>query len=253
MLVNYNNVDICHDDKAILKGVNLHVGEGEFVYLIGRVGSGKTSLLKTLYAELGIHSGTAEVLGFDMTRIRRKQVPDLRRQLGIVFQDFQLLTDRNVYDNLDFVLRCTKWKSRQERKTRINEVLELVGMTDKMVCKPYELSGGEQQRICIARALLNHPRMILADEATGNLDNETGRQAATILYDVCKQGTTVIMATHNDRLLLEFPGKVYRCRNQVLQECTEEFAPISPTAFKLADDGLPFVTDHTGCAVLQEE
>lgn len=247
MLVNYNNVDIYHDERPVLKGVNLHIGEGEFVYLIGKVGSGKTSLLKTLYAELNIKSGTAEVLGTDITRIRRKQIPDLRRQLGIVFQDFQLLTDRTIHDNLDFVLRCTDWKNKKDRNFRIEEVLDLVDMSDKSNCKPYELSGGEQQRICIARALLNRPRIILADEATGNLDNETGKQAATILYDVCKQGTTVIMATHNDRLLTEFPGKVYRCRNRELHECTEEFIPVGPAGFTLAEANLSPVPEdiHT--------
>ncbi len=229
MLINYQNVDIYHDERLVLRGVDFRVNEGEFIYLIGKVGSGKTSLLKTIYGEVDVNHGSAEVLGREMKRIKRKQIPALRRELGIVFQDFQLLTDRDVRQNLDFVLRCTGWKERKERETRIAEVLELVGMSEKLNAMPYELSGGEQQRICIARALLNRPKLILADEATGNLDYETGQRTVQILHDVARAGTTVIMSTHNAQLLLDFPGRVFRCADGKVAECTEEYESTEQT------------------------
>lgn len=213
MIINYKEVDIQREKNTILYNVNFEVAESEFVYLTGVVGSGKSSLLKTIYGELDILSGTAEVLGYDMRRIKRRHIPALRKQLGIVFQDFRLLTDRNVRRNLDFVLRSTGWKSRTERANRIREVLETVGLADKQEAMPYELSGGEQQRVCIARAILNHPRLILADEATGNQDAASGIQTTQILYDLARQGTAVIMATHNNALIERFPGRVYECRN----------------------------------------
>ncbi len=229
MLINYQNVDIYHDERLVLRGVDFRVDEGEFIYLIGKVGSGKTSLLKTIYGEVDVKHGSAEVLGREMKRIKRKQIPALRRELGIVFQDFQLLTDRDVRQNLDFVLCCTGWKEREERETRIAEVLELVGMSEKLNSMPYELSGGEQQRICIARALLNRPKLILADEATGNLDYETGQRTVQILHNVAQAGTTVIMSTHNAQLLIDFPGRVFRCADGKVDECTEEYEPIEHT------------------------
>ena len=213
MIINYKEVDIQREKNTILYNVNFEVAESEFVYLTGVVGSGKSSLLKTIYGELDILSGTAEVLGYDMRRIKRRHIPALRKQLGIVFQDFRLLTDRNVRRNLDFVLRSTGWKSRTERANRIREVLETVGLADKQEAMPYELSGGEQQRVCIARAILNHPRLILADEATGNQHAASGIQTTQILYDLARQGTAVIMATHNNALIERFPGRVYECRN----------------------------------------
>lgn len=228
MLVNYTNVDIYQQENLVLKGVNFQAHEGEFIYLIGKVGSGKTSLLKSLYGELDIHSGSADVLGLEMKGVRRKHIQALRRQLGIVFQDFQLLTDRNVRMNLDFVLKSTGWNKRKEREQRIGEVLDLVGMTEKGHHMPYELSGGEQQRICIARALLNSPKLILADEATGNLDYETGRHITTILHNICRNGTAVIMSTHNERLIHDFPGAVYRCADHQLTECSAEFGTDNP-------------------------
>ena len=173
-LIQYKNVEIHQQELCVLSGVNLELHKGEFVYLIGKVGSGKTSLLKTLYGELDVIDGDAEVLGYNMRSIKRKHIPQLRRKLGIVFQDFQLLTDRTVYNNLEFVLRATGWKNKQEIKERIEEVLDLVGMSNKGYKIPNELSGGEQQRIVIARAVLNSPAIILADEPTGNLDVETG-------------------------------------------------------------------------------
>ena len=202
----------------VLENVDLKIQEGEFVYLIGKVGSGKSSLLKTMYGELDIHSGSAEVLGYDMTHIRRKHIPALRKRIGIVFQDFQLLTDRNVRDNLDFVLKATGCSDKRKRQLRIEEVLELVGMPTKGYKMPHELSGGEQQRIVIARAILNTPEIILADEPTGNLDPETGRQIVELLRKICDNGSTVVMTTHNLQLLEEFPGKVFRCENHCVVE-----------------------------------
>lgn len=195
------------------------------MYLVGKVGSGKTSLLKTFYGELDIASGEAEVLGYDMLHIKRKHIPQLRRKLGIVFQDFQLLTDRTVYDNLEFVLRATGWKSKGEIKDKIEEVLNLVGMSNKGYKLPNELSGGEQQRIVIARAVLNSPEIILADEPTGNLDSETGHAIAELLHGISEAGALVVMTTHNLQLLREFPGKVYRCADHLMTDVTAEYAP----------------------------
>ena len=227
--INYNNVEIHQQETIVLEEVNLQIEPKEFVYLIGKVGSGKSSLLKTMYGELDIHSGSAEVLGYELTRIRRKQIPALRKRIGIVFQDFQLLIDRNVYDNLDFVLKATGWNDKRKRRFRIEEALEQVGMKTKGYKMPHELSGGEQQRIVIARAILNTPEIILADEPTGNLDPETGHQIVELLRDICTKGSTVIMTTHNLQLLEEFPGRVFRCENhriveQVMQtpQATEE-------------------------------
>lgn len=193
--------------------------------MVGKVGSGKTSLLKTFYGELDIASGKAEVLGYDMLHIKRKHIPQLRRKLGIVFQDFQLLTDRTVYDNLEFVLRATGWKSKGEIKDKIEEVLNLVGMSNKGYKLPNELSGGEQQRIVIARAVLNSPEIILADEPTGNLDSETGHAIAELLHGISEAGALVVMTTHNLQLLREFPGKVYRCADHLMTDVTAEYAP----------------------------
>ena len=214
----YNNVEIRQQENIVLEEVNLQVQEGEFVYLIGKVGSGKSSLLKTMYGELDIHSGNADVLGYDMGRIRRKQIPALRKRIGIVFQDFQLLIDRNVRDNLDFVLKATGWNDKGKRIRRIEEVLEQVGMSTKGYKMPHELSGGEQQRIVIARAILNTPEIILADEPTGNLDPDTGRQIVELLRNICTQGSTVIMTTHNLQLIEEYPGRVFRCEGHKLVE-----------------------------------
>jgi cell division transport system ATP-binding protein len=220
--INYHNVEVRQQETIVLENVNFNIQAGEFVYLIGKVGSGKSSLLKTMYGELDIHSGRAEVLGYDMTLIRRKQIPALRKRIGIVFQDFQLLTDRNVKDNLDFVLKATGCSDKRKRQLRIEEVLELVGMQTKGYKMPHELSGGEQQRIVIARAILNTPDIILADEPTGNLDPETGHQIAELLRKICDQGSTVIMTTHNLQLLEEFPGKVFRCENHRVVEVVVE-------------------------------
>ncbi|RGD54258.1 ATP-binding cassette domain-containing protein [Bacteroides sp. AM07-18] len=224
-LIRYTDVEIHQQELCVLNDVNLELHKGEFVYLVGKVGSGKTSLLKTFYGELDIASGEAEVLGYDMLHIKRKHIPQLRRKLGIVFQDFQLLTDRTVYDNLEFVLRATGWKSKGEIKDKIEEVLNLVGMSNKGYKLPNELSGGEQQRIVIARAVLNSPEIILADEPTGNLDSETGHAIAELLHGISEAGALVVMTTHNLQLLRECPGKVYRCADHLMTDVTAEYAP----------------------------
>ena len=224
-LIRYTDVEIHQQELCVLNDVNLELHKGEFVYLVGKVGSGKTSLLKTFYGELDIASGEAEVLGYDMLHIKRKHIPQLRRKLGIVFQDFQLLTDRTVYDNLEFVLRATGWKSKGEIKDKIEEVLNLVGMSNKGYKLPNELSGGEQQRIVIARAVLNSPEIILADEPTGNLDSETVHAIAELLHGISEAGALVVMTTHNLQLLREFPGKVYRCADHLMTDVTVEYAP----------------------------
>ena len=218
LLVKYTDVQICREELTILKHINFELYSGEFVYFIGRVGSGKSSLLKTMYADLPIYEGEAIVLDFDVRHLKNKEIPNLRRKLGIVFQDFQLLTDRSVYENLAFVLRATGWKDREEIDTRVSEVLDQVGMRKKSYKMPHELSGGEQQRIVIARALLNSPKIILADEPTGNLDPQTGQQIVSLLHHICETGTAVIMTTHNLNLVEEFPGRILKREDKSLVE-----------------------------------
>ena len=200
----------------MLKHVSFSLEEGEFAYLIGRVGSGKSSLMKSIYAEIPLFTGNAEVMGTQLVGIKRKEIPALRRNIGIVFQDFQLLTDRTVYDNLRFVLDATGWRDRVEIDDRIEQVLRQVGMHNKSYKMPHELSGGEQQRIVIARALLNRPKLILADEPTGNLDPETGQLIVDHLREISRQGTAVLMATHNMQLVEQYPARVLRCENKQL-------------------------------------
>ena len=212
MILHYSDVDIYQGEHLVLGKVNFLVEEGEMVYLTGPVGSGKSSLLKSIYGEVPIGGGKAEVLGFDMSRLKTKHQPELRRQMGIVFQDFQLLPDRTVHRNLDFVLRSTGWKKQSERDKRIVEALEMVKLADKRDKFIYELSGGEQQRICIARAILNNPKVILADEPTGNLDSENGELILALLDEIRRQNhTAVILSTHNLQWPEYFPGTVYRC------------------------------------------
>ena len=206
-LIVYKDVEICQDEQIVLKDVNLEVASGEMIYLLGRVGSGKSSLMKTLYGELEVEGIQAEVLGYDMLKIKRKDIPYLRRKVGVVFQDFQLLVDRNVEDNLLFVLKATGWKDQQAMKNNIYDVLRQVGMEEKAYKMPYQLSGGEQQRVVIARALLNSPGLILADEPTGNLDPETGQGIMELLYSISKAGMTVIMSTHNLSWPEQYPGR----------------------------------------------
>ena len=215
-IVKYRNVEILRKEHVVLKDVTFDLQQGEFLYLIGKVGSGKSSLLKSIYSEIPISDGSARVFDFDLNSIKRKEIPMLRRQIGIVFQDFQLLTDRNVYDNLRFVLEATGWDNRNEIEGRIEEVLKQVGMLNKSYKMPHELSGGEQQRIVIARALLNKPQLILADEPTGNLDPATSEQIVNHLHEISSNGTAVIMATHNLALVDQFPGRVLRCEDKKL-------------------------------------
>lgn len=215
-VIEYKDVEILRKELVVLKHVDFTLAEGEFVYLIGKVGSGKSSLLKSIYAEIPLQTGDATVMDTPLIGIRRKDVPMLRRQIGIVFQDFQLLTDRNVYDNLRFVLEATGWRDAEARDTRIEEVLKQVGMSTKSYKMPHELSGGEQQRIVIARALLNRPRLILADEPTGNLDPVTGDSIVKTLREIASGGTAVIMATHNMQLVEQYPARVMRCENKKL-------------------------------------
>lgn len=229
MLIDYQKVNIYQQDKQVLHDVVFHVEEGEFVYLIGKVGSGKSSLLKTMYCELDIEeeeSEKAEVLGRDLRSIRRRDIPALRKEMGIIFQDFQLLHDRTVHKNLQFVLKATGWTDKKEREQRIDDVLAAVGMSEKKDSMPHELSGGEQQRIAIARALLNHPKIIIADEPTGNLDPETADNIVRLLKDITSQGTAVIMSTHNIPMLDRFPGIVYRCREGLLTDITADYNKI---------------------------
>lgn len=213
-IIDYKNVEVLRKELLVLKNVNFQLEEGQFVYLIGRVGSGKSSLMKTMYAEVPIEMGEARIFDYDLSAIRRKDVPMLRRQIGVVFQDFQLLSDRSVYDNLLFVLKATGWKNKTDIDERINEVLSEVGMEHKSYKMPHELSGGEQQRIAIARALLNRPKLILADEPTGNLDQETGHHIMSLLHRICAEGTAVIMATHNIQLTEDFPARVVKCEDK---------------------------------------
>lgn len=225
MLIDYKNVTISHDDgETVLNGIDFHAVEGEFIYIIGKVGSGKSSLLRTFYGELEVDEAEkAMVLERDMTNIRRKDIQMLRRELGIIFQDFKLLTDRTVRYNLEFVLKATGWKDKDERTERIAQVLKAVnmeGVEDKM---PHELSGGEQQRIAIARSLLNSPKVILADEPTGNLDPETADNIMGLFRDIAADGTAVVVTTHNIPMLSKFPGVVYRCQDCKLTEVTKDY------------------------------
>ena len=218
-IIKYKDVDIHLDSKIILENVNFTLDEGDFAYIIGAVGSGKSSLLKTLYGEVPIHSGDAVLFDeYDLKKLRSRKLQALRRRIGIVFQDFQLLTDRNVHDNLDFVLRSTGWKSKIEREKRIEEVLELVALQQKGYKMPHELSGGEQQRVVIARAILNRPALLLADEPTGNLDSVTGNHIMRLLHRICKEEkTAVLMITHNEQWLVDYPAGEFLCCGGKLQ------------------------------------
>jgi cell division transport system ATP-binding protein len=210
-VISFLNVPIFQKDVMIFSAASLEISAGEFVYLIGKTGTGKSSLLKAMYAEIHVTEGTARVAGYDLIRIRQREIPHLRRKLGIVFQDFQLLGDRTVEDNLMFVLKATGWKNKKQMSDRIAEVLHKVGLSTKGFKMPHQLSGGEQQRLSIARALLNDPELILADEPTGNLDPETSRDIMRLLFDISRSGRAVLMATHNYLLLNEFPSRIIRC------------------------------------------
>ncbi len=217
-LVELKNADIFQQNNLILSDVTFTISSSEFVYLIGPTGSGKSSLLKTLYADLPLKKGYAEVVDYQLFNIKKSIIPFLRRKIGIVFQDFQLLTDRSVFDNLEFVLNATGWKDKQLKKERIEEMLIKVNMVDHIHKMPFELSGGELQRVCIARALLNKPNLILADEPTGNLDPKTTDNILALIHDLCSSGCAVLMATHEHNLLNRFPAKILNCQDGQLTE-----------------------------------
>jgi len=220
MLIEYKNVYINQQEQPIFKDISLEVYERDFIYVYGRVGSGKSTLLKSFYYEVPVLSGVSKVLEYDLQAIKRRHTPYLRRSLGIIFQDFKLLIDRSVYDNLKFVLRATGKRTKGEIEARISEVLRYVGMPNKGYKMPHELSGGEQQRIAIARALLNNPRILLADEPTGNLDNETGNALMQLLHKISQEGTAVVMATHNPLWAEKYAGRIIRCEDCKLTEET---------------------------------
>ena len=217
-LIKYQDVEICQDEQIVLKDVNLTIASGEMVYLLGKVGSGKSSFMKTIYGELPIERTCAQAMDYDLLKLRRRDIPYLRRKVGVVFQDFQLLVDRNVEENLMFVLKATGWKDKQAMKSNIHDVLMQVGMAEKAYKMPYQLSGGEQQRVVIARALLNAPGLILADEPTGNLDPETGKGIMELLYSISQAGMTVIMSTHNHTWPELFPGRKLHFTDGKIQE-----------------------------------
>ncbi|MBE0673037.1 MAG: ATP-binding cassette domain-containing protein [Bacteroidales bacterium] len=221
-IIELGNCSIWQGDHLVLSDVCLKVDKGEFVYLVGRVGTGKSSLIKTLNAQLPLKEGTGFVAGYDLTRLRRKDIPYLRRKLGIVFQDFQLLTDRSIYDNLEFALRATGWKNKKDIDFRIGEVLEKTGLSNKGYKMPHQLSGGEQQRVVIARALLNDPDIILADEPTGNLDPETSEGIISLLAEISRNGRAVVVATHNYNIIKKFPARTIKCSDGRLYEKDED-------------------------------
>lgn len=217
-IINYNNVELCHEELIVLQDVNFSVSEGEFIYLCGKTGSGKSSLLKSFYAEMPISRGEAAIFDYDLTKISRRQIPFLRRRIGIIFQDFQLLHDRSVRQNLEFVLKATGWKSPQQIDAQIDLVLNTVGLPKKGYKRPHQLSGGEQQRIVIARSLLNSPQLIVADEPTGNLDPEIASEIVGLLHEISRGGTSVVMATHNMSLISRYPAKTYVVEKENIKE-----------------------------------
>lgn len=220
-VIEFNNATICQLDHLVLSNVSFSIDRGEFVYLIGRVGSGKSSIIKTINAELPLQSGEASVVEYDLRKLKKRQIPYLRRKLGVVFQDFQLLSDRTVVQNLAFVLKATGWKDKKEIDKRIAEVLEKVDLSLKGYKMPHQLSGGEQQRVVIARALLNDPEIILADEPTGNLDPDTSADIMRLLFDISKNGRSIIMATHNYTFLKKFPSRVLKCEKGTIVEAEQ--------------------------------
>jgi cell division transport system ATP-binding protein len=217
-IIQLNNASISQSSGVVVSNLSLVVKKGEFVYLLGKTGSGKSSVMKCLYAEVPLQSGSGTVAGFDLHALKRKDVPLLRRKLGIVFQDFQLLGDRSIFENLRFVMKATGWREEEQIKKQTNEVLEKVGLFGKGSKMPHEVSGGEQQRVAIARALINHPEIILADEPTGNLDPDTSAEIMKLLQDISKTGTSVLFATHDMLLYNKFPARTLTCANGVVTE-----------------------------------
>lgn len=217
-IIDYKNVELCHDEIIVLHDINFSVDEGEFIYLCGKTGSGKSSLLKSLYANMPIKRGEARIFDYDLSKISRRQIPFLRRKIGVIFQDFQLLHDRSVRDNLEFVLRATGWKVARQIDDQIDLVLNTVGLPKKGYKRPHQLSGGEQQRIVIARSLLNSPQLIVADEPTGNLDPDIASEIVGLLHEISRSGTSVIMATHNMSIVNRYPAKTFVVENENIRE-----------------------------------
>ena len=221
-IVEYENVSIFQNGKLILTDISLKVNKGEFVFLIVRTGSGKSSLIRTLYGDLRLNKGKGRIVSFSLNKLKNKEIPYLRRKIGVVFQDFKLLTDRDIYKNLEFVLKATGWKEKKKIKLRINEVLDLVGMKNVLNKFSFELSGGEQQRVAIARALLNKPEIIIADEPTGNLDPQTSQEIMELFKKLNKNGMTILMATHDYNMILKFPAKILRCEDGQIHEVVKK-------------------------------
>jgi cell division transport system ATP-binding protein len=220
-IIKIEDANIFQDGGLVLSKVNLTINKGQFSYLVGKTGSGKSSLLKTLYADLELHNGKAEVLGYQINGIKEKEIPYLRRKIGVIFQDFQLLTDRTIKENLEFVLKATGWKDKSKMETRITDVLTRVGMKTKGFKMPYQISGGEQQRVAIARALLNDPELIIADEPTGNLDPKTSEEIMDLLMGISENGRAILMATHDYSLIMKYPASMLKCDGGMIFEIEE--------------------------------
>ena len=218
MVVSLQDAVVKNENQVVLSHINFKVVNGDFIFLIGKTGTGKSSLLKVLYGDLPLSDGNGSILGYDLVKLKDRDIPYLRRKLGVVFQDFKLLTDRTIFDNLAFVLKATGWSSKEKINTRVSEVLSMVNVGSDFKKFPFELSGGEQQRVAIARALLNNPELIIADEPTGNLDPETSQEIMSLFKELHKSGISIIMATHDYNMIIKFPGKIFQCKDGKIQE-----------------------------------